>query len=254
MKELNSLARQADVCAGQLKVSNRIHLDDYILMFLLNHPSFNSPVDAIHYYFNDGRKSADKLAALINNLGERFHHNVSLLEFASGYGCVSRHLPVLMPKIDFTACDIHQQAVQFISEQLRQKALISHKNPEQFYLGQQYDIIFSLSFFSHMPRTTWGKWIRAHYKHLKAGGALIFTTHGLYSKKHLGDPQIPLDGFWFKPESEQLDLNTSEYGSTLVTREFVEKEVYKQINRLIHIYKPGFWWEHQDLYVVTKED
>jgi len=250
MKELSILAKQALFHGQQLGVSDNIHLDDFIFQFLINNPSFNTHEDAVKYYFNDGRKSARHLLAVLNSMGPRFHGSISMLEFASGYGCVTRHLSLVMPYINFTACDIHIEAVKFISEKLGQTSIISHQDPANFALSQKYDVIFSLSFFSHMPRKTWGRWISAHFQHLNPGGALIFTTHGLLSKKHLGNPEIPSDGFWFKPQSEQFDLDNSEYGLTLVTREFVEQEIYTQIKRPITRYEQGFWWEHQDLYIV----
>ncbi|MFA6036683.1 MAG: class I SAM-dependent methyltransferase [Legionellales bacterium] len=253
MKELCTLANFAIAQAQELGVSSSIHLDDFIFHFVVNHPCFSSKEEAVHYYFHDGRKSALLLSDILNDLGPHFQTSCNLLEFASGYGCVTRHLPLVMPYINFTACDIHEEAIQFISKELGQKAIISQSDPKNFKPSSKYDVIFSLSFFSHMPRTTWGQWILAHYEQLNSKGALIFTTHGLVSKEkeHL-DFIMPEDGFWFEPISEQMDLNTAEYGTAIVTKEFVEQEVLTQAGCSIHKYSPGFWWGHQDLYVVIK--
>lgn len=68
----------------------------------------------------------------------------------------------------------------------------------------------------------------------------------------MGNPSIPRDGFWFLPQSEQKDLSTSEYGQTIVTPDFVIGEVYRQTGAPMVLYRSAFWWEHQDLYILTK--
>ena len=253
LRKYTKSKRQAQIAktiANDLGVHPDIHPDDFIFQFLIDNPCFSKPEEAIHYYFNDGRKSTNILAALVKELG--LPDSFSLLEFASGYGCVSRHFPVVMPCAKVTTCDIHVGAVDFMSATLGMNAVISNSVPENIDLPENYDVIFSLSFFSHMPRQTWGRWLVAHFSQLKPGGALIFTTQGLESRKYFGFPEIPLDGFWYRAESEQYDLDTAEYGSTIVTRAFVENEVRQQIRRPIHLYRQGFWWKHQDLYVVRK--
>jgi SAM-dependent methyltransferase len=88
---------------------------------------------------------------------------------------------------------------------------------------------------------------------LKPGGYLIFTTHGLASRKEFNNPEIPADGFWFLQGSEQDDLNEAEYGSTIVTPEFVTQEVHTHTGESILEYTYAFWWEHQDLWIVEKK-
>src|SRR4051812_46631640 len=108
--EINECAAEFDVCPD-------IHREDFIFQFLASHPVFNSKRAFVQYYFSDGNKSARRLADLV----ERYfpaRKNTSLLEFASGYGCVSRHLRKSQRWHDLLACDIHQAAVDFSIERL----------------------------------------------------------------------------------------------------------------------------------------
>jgi len=150
------------------------------------------------------------------------------------------------------ACDIHPQAIDFLTRELRARAVISAHQPEGLTLGEPFDAVFALSFFSHMPRATWGRWVRALFSHVKPGGYLLFTTHGMASRGWHDNPEIPSDGFWFKPTSEQHDLDTAEYGATIVTPEFVTREVRAQTGEDIFEHREAFWWEHQDLWIVKK--
>ncbi len=254
MKDLFSLRRALELAAPTAVAPRNVHLDDHILHFLLDHPKFPDPVEALTYYLNDGKASAEKLASLLGELDIGQHEPIALLEFASGYGCVTRHLRAALPRASVTACDIHPQAVEFICRELLCSAVLSHREPELLSLPQQYDVIFALSFYSHVPRETWGRWIRAHVEALTPNGVLIFTTHGRYSCPFFGNPTIPENGFWFSAQSEQKDLSLADYGMTIVMQEFVEREVWRQTGRPVRVYREKFWWDHQDLYVIAKND
>jgi SAM-dependent methyltransferase len=249
-KDFTFIARYADLFASQTGVEPNIHVDDFIFRFLLDNPSFPSTEAAVRYYFYDGMNSANKLKELLVDLNYDIN-DITLLEFASGYGCVSRHLKKYFgPRL--TACDIHKQAVIFINSVLGIDAILSVKNPDDFVTNRRYDVVFALSFFSHMPRKTWSSWLKSLFEILNPNGVLIFTTHGDLCRKFFGNPVIPEDGFLFFPFSEQKDLDPQEYGNTIVTRGFVEKCVDEVLHRNC-IYLRGFWWGNQDLYVVKND-
>jgi len=72
---------------------------------------------------------------------------------------------------------------------------VSRHVPEDLALGRTFDVVFALSFFSHVPEATFGRWLRALFAGVSEGGILIFTTHGLASQPNLGNPEIPESGF-----------------------------------------------------------
>ncbi|MFN9677818.1 MAG: class I SAM-dependent methyltransferase [Betaproteobacteria bacterium] len=252
MKELLSLATSARRYADELGVKPDIHLDDFIFGFLIDNPSFDCVDSAVRYYFHDARKSAEQLRDLLDEIGSPRSESRSMLEFASGYGCVTRHLSKVMPGVRSTACDIHAQAVQFIRDRLDAAACLSCENPDEFDTGQRYDVVFALSFFSHMPSATWERWLAALYRSVSDGGALAFTTQGPHSAKFFGNPEIGPDGFWFLADSEQKDLDVATYGQTLVSEAFVQGALIRLTGRKADLVRPGYWWGHQDLYVLRK--
>ena len=238
--------------AREYDVIPDIHDHDFIFQFLVENKSFKSVNDAINYYFMDGRKSARKLSGFIGDLNPSNGENIKVLEFASGYGCVTRHFNNELPGIDITSCDIHDDAVRFIESKLEGKAILSHAVPELLKLDVQYDVVFALSFFSHMPKSTWSRWLKSLASCTKKNGYILFTTQGIESRKYFGNPELDNEGFWFKSESEQKDLDTSEYGQTIVS----PKYVFSAINNLnlleLNRYYKSNWWGHQDLYIVQR--
>lgn len=235
--------------ARRFGVLPAIHPADFIFQFLLGNPKLPTIRDSIQYYFEDGKKSSEQLLALIRKYKVRMPADV--LEFAAGYGCVSRHL-VSKPAINLWACDIHVEAVKFLQDRLYMSAFLSTHLPERLTLPRMYDIVFALSFFSHMPITTWEKWFRRLSAFTRLGGLFIFTTHGRKSVEHLGVVNTDDTGFWFRSQSEQKDLPSEEYGLTVTMPEFVDAAIRKLNTVRLLEWREGFWWGHQDLYVLRK--
>lgn len=234
-------------------VNPEIHPDDFLFRFLLNAPkNVHKPERAIEQYFSDGFNSASKLAALLRtecNLNE--NASFSLLEFAAGYGRVSRHIRKVLPNTNLVACDIHQKAIDFLQRQLGISAVLSKSRPGELSLSEKFDVVFALSFFSHMPKTSFSNWLRRLASFLKPGGYLIFTTHGKISnKKFIPQCEFDEDGFYFKAGGDQLDLNSEEYGLACTLPRYVLTQIFTNHNwNLIH-FREGYWWDHQDVYIV----
>ena len=233
-------------------VDPMVHPDDFMYWFCCNHPKLTLE-QAIRYYFWDGGRSAGNLASVLAELELPKCPPITLLEFASGYGCVTRHIKK-NPHYDLVSCDIHPQAVDFLRSRIGVTAFRSVHAPEDFSPLDRFDVVFALSFFSHMPKTSFGSWLKALYSSLTVPGHLVFTTHGLKSCEKVGitPNEIPADGFWFSAKSEQRDLDTEEYGCSLCTPDFVNREIDCLTGASIALYKHAHWWEHQDLWVVKR--
>ena len=202
-------------------------------------------------YFKGGAEAAGWLRNMVG-IFRPVDQPFKLLEFAAGYGRVTRHLRRVMPAARVIASDIHPAAVRFL-DQLGVEAHQSAARPETFSADIKYDVIFALSFFTHMPKSTWTRWLRALLRHLEPGGCLIFTTHGVPGMKIMGNAHgRPLawdaDGFWFEPMSEQEDIDTAEYGSTGTSLRFVTQQIEEAGATLFQYQERGAGY--QDVYVV----
>jgi hypothetical protein len=177
-----------------------------------------------------------------------------VLDFASGYGCVTRHMRTVLPRAAKVACDIHPAAVKFIRNQLGTPAILSAHSPDALSVAQKFEAIFALSFFSHMPDSTWCKWLSALCSLLIPRGILIFTTHGEKSLRYF-PPDVTLDenGFYFLHRSEQTDLEPSEYGSMITSRDYVQRQIDEIEVMRVAEYAEASWYGHQDTYVLRRE-
>ena len=128
--------------------------------------------------------------------------------------------------------------------------------PEQFSAPEQYDMVFALSFFTHMPRSSFGRWLKALFSVLKRPATS--PSRRMATRICLGlkvaPEEIPADGFWFRADSEQKDLDTAEYGLSLTTPDFVIGEIYRMLGAPIALYRHGYWWTQHDLWVVKRRE
>jgi cyclopropane fatty-acyl-phospholipid synthase-like methyltransferase len=224
-----------------------IHPADFMIEFLLQNPSTKER--AVDSYVECGQHSAQYLRDLL-----RFHcrvRNPTILEFAAGYGCMTRHMKEHFPAARVTACDIHEMAVTFLRDAFGVATVLSAMEPEQLSIPSKFDVVCAVSFFAHLPNETWSRWLKALVDHTASGGLMIFTTHGSKSAaRHVLSANE--DGFAFAPVSEQGDLDLAQYGTALTTFDYV----YRQIRdigsaHLIHFHE-ALWWGHQDAYVLEK--
>jgi hypothetical protein len=70
------------------------------------------------------------------------------------------------------------------------------------------------------------------------------------SLPHFGsDAKLDNRGFYFIAQSEQTDLDLDEYGSTIVSYDYVCRQISALGARLL-AYEEGVWYGHQDVYVL----
>jgi len=236
--------------AAKYGVHPFIHPDD----FLFSHIGADGKTaDPVGHYFADGRHSAETLRDIIAGERGRDFQHFSLLDFASGYGMVARHYPVVLPHADATTCDIHPPANAFNAEHLPVKTLQSASSPEDLHIEQSFDVVFALSFFSHVSFEAFPKWLGKLYACVKKGGLFIFTTHGSYSSP---PTHIRPDDHIFIAQSEQKDLDTRLYGITWTSPTYVIRHLKSletdPVAMKIALFREGHWWDHQDLFVIAR--
>jgi len=252
MNEKRPIAHLANLIAEAASVYGvipDIHSDDFVFQHSLSRNP-NATVVAKRY-FDRGDYAARKLSEYTKRFSFGGRIAASVLDFASGYGCVARHFHRYLEKsVRAVCCDIHDEAVAFIREKLQIEAVRSSNKPQNLEVHERFDVIFTLSFFSHMPDATWGPWLKRLTDLLNPGGFILFTTHGYESLRRAAYPVNAFNGFRFSPSSEQRDLDTSEYGFTIVSASYAIQHIPANC-RLVY-FSEAEWEGYQDVYILTK--
>lgn len=245
-QRLSGIRERAQKLAGTFDVSADLHEGDHMLRHLAS-----SAPHGIDFYFSGGDQDARQICRLIERLG--LPASASVLEFAAGYGRMTRHLTRLLSPRRFVASDIHPEAVSFLSE-LGCPAFPSTERPESLACDERFDLVFAISLFSHLPDELFARWLRSLRCLLKPGGHLMFTTHGQIaadkepSLKSILHPRV---GYGFQPDSEQKDLDGGIYGTMVVMPHYVAHQT-DEAGLRVKSFSAGEWWHFQDEWVVTE--
>lgn len=246
--------KHCEYYANKYGVTPDIHPEDMTMIYHVFLERFKLDYSmAIESYIRNGQVSMNTLFKILNDCGlDVSNQHISLLEFASGFGRVSRFF-VKNSNLSLTVSDIHPKAMEFLERKLSVKSYLSTTLPENYNPPEEYDVIFCLSFFSHMPKNTWNRWLQQLYSQLTPTGMLVITTHG-NTAKNLRQIDTDSEGFYFTTESEQLDLQTSDYGYTIVTNDYVKKSVSElEPPAEIISWQEDSFWNIQDTYVIRKK-
>ena len=206
------LLAAAERNGSAMQVSPAISPADFILSYIIK----TSPEAMEHgveggvsAYFSSGRNDAQQIARLIKSLGLTEPSRV--LEFASGYGRVSRH----MTAFNLTCSDIHDTAISFLREKIGVPALQSKLDPNLLETSEKFDFIFVLSLFSHLPDHLFRGWLKRLIEMLSPRGFLMFTANGELvgaDSPALGESLGP-SGIGYLTVSDQHDLSPKRGGA-----------------------------------------
>lgn len=227
-----------------MPASFAIHPEDEMRLFLR---SLGRPEDAlVCEYMQTGYAVFAMIREVLRRFDRRLDRVASLLDFASGYGRVVRFLLDEVPRERVTIADIYPDAVRFQREELGVHGLVSATEPDGVQLGGPHDLITSISLFSHLPEALFDRWLVHLAGALSPDGLFVFTTHG----PHLLAPDFTGD-FAFEPRSESRTLAKETYGSTFVSRAWVERRVRDLLpGRHVVAFFPRASNRHQDVHVV----
>jgi hypothetical protein len=225
----------------------RISPEDDIFKFFCSHPSSQNP---LRDYFADGWRTLSELMLLLEVVDQPLLKTNHFLEFASGHGRFTRHLVKALGAQRVTVSDVVPSAVAFSKSTFGVHGFESELIPEQVLFPQRYDVVFVLSLFSHLPKSTWGRWLKCLYGGVAKGGVLVFSTHGMKAAKH-DNVTLDADGFFFAPSSESSAIDVNQYGTTFTSEDFVISQIEQTLGRHVLEHKALLqFWNHQDAYVL----
>jgi SAM-dependent methyltransferase len=245
---VHALLAELRLAPGAVDLS--IDARDEMLGFLLQ--AWEGDRDrALFQYFRSGASIADSLGqALRWRFGDPGRVS-RLLDFASGYGRVTRFLVREIPPERVWVSDVYAGGVQFQAERFGVHGIVSAVRPEDFRIEGRFDAILVTSLFTHLPAERFIAWLRVLTGLLSPRGVLAFSTH---SPAVL--PQgvtMPASGIVFEERSESGSLDTSDYGSTWVTEAFVREALAQAAGPAsLHRIDRGLC-NFQDLYLAVPE-
>lgn len=230
-------------------VNAEISPDDDIFRFFANHPTSKNPV---RDYLSDGWRTMVELQDVLDLYGLSLRQCGSFLEFACGQGRFTRHLARIFKQDQLTVSDVVPGSVDFLQNAMGVKGFYSSTDPDQVKISGQYDVVFVLSLFSHLPPLVWRKWLQVLYGSLKPNGILIFSTHGEKCARLAGVNWDETECSFY-PSSESTVLDGQTYGCTYASIDYVQHAVKEALGTHVNIKTiQNHFWGNQDCIAVSK--
>lgn len=203
-----------------------------------------SPELAPLEYLRAGQESLVVLEHLLHTVGRSLSTEERVLEFAAGYGRLTRWLAPRISPARLDVSDVLAPAVAFARSTFGVGGFVSETDPDALELPHRYSLIHVGSLFSHLPRHRFVALLRRLYGALLPDGLLVFSTHGT----GLVDSD---EAFVFRTESESDVLDKAEYGATFVHPDEVRRLAEEAgVAHVVGLERE--LWDGQDLYVASR--
>jgi SAM-dependent methyltransferase len=247
---VRALLADQDIAPGAVPLA--IDARDEMLEFLVN-GSDGDRERALFAYFRSGLSIADAMLQILRwRFGEDLGRMERLLDFASGYGRITRFLLREVPAEKLWISDIYADAVRFQEERFGVHGLVSTILPEDFSCAERFDAILVTSLFTHLREDRFLGWMRRLLGLLRPGGLLVFSVHD----ETIRDPSVPMpaSGLLFQAHSESRTLDPGDYGSAWVTEAFVRSAVAQAAEGRVAVWRASLGLcNFQDLYVAVRD-
>jgi ubiquinone/menaquinone biosynthesis C-methylase UbiE len=111
---------------------------------------------------------------------------LNILDFGCGVGRQLLHFTRTYPANRYYACDVDNTAVAFIAKSYSQvTSYVNNFSPPLSYADGQFDLIYSVSIFSHLNMEDQKVWLTELARVTRPGGCLCLTTEGYTALKWL---------------------------------------------------------------------
>lgn len=231
-------------------VNRSVHQNDE--MFLTAKSVLPRYGEAFHFYFYSGGHLSTKVAEWLSCQHKSPRH-MSILDFACGYGRLTRYFSLLFDKV--YASDLEDSMLDFVKDKFgvctfkSSIDLLNFKAPEQLF-----DFVFCYSLFTHLNPNIWKDWFEVLIDMVSDDGYFVITTRSPDFAKLKGDDLSNFDGILFSPKNETRGrLNPDVYGQTTVDKNYVEM-ISSSVGRNIYVdYFPGGSFDlFQDVHIFRK--
>ena len=158
-----------------------------------------------------------------------------ILDFGCGCGRTLRHFA----PAPVEGCDVDATAIAWLQQNVSMERFAANRfDPPLPWPGGTFDLVYSVSIFTHLNETSQLEWLRELARVLKPGGGALLTVHSEHALSMFLNDTIystasmksrlaahdSLDGFIFEPYETSAGTGiTREYGLTFHNRTYIER-------------------------------
>lgn len=105
-----------------------------------------------------------------------------VLDFGCGCGRIVRHLASRRPEVRWDGCDVDGEAIAWLRENFEAVQFQTTRFlPPLDYPDDAFDLVYSVSVFTHLDEALQRKWLRELSRVLRPDGLMLLSVHGEYA-------------------------------------------------------------------------
>lgn len=214
------------------------------------HGAFDKPS-----FVEAGKSIASTLVQSLQSQGI-VANDATILDFGCGPGRVAVELKKRIPSCHLYGCDIARETIAWARKHLIGLADFATNEPcpPTRYASDTFDVIYSISLFTHLDEASQNLWLAELARVLKPGGTLLTSIHGKFARASCTPEELKeLDsnGIAFRVDRKgrfKLDGLPDFYQTTFHTQAYVARVWSVFFEVVDHI--QGGLGRHQDLVIV----
>ena len=199
-----------------------------------------------------GKTVALNLESTLKSLAVEIDNGSSILDFGCGCGRVISWFQDLHSDSKFYGTDIDTEAITWCQEHLSDRGdfQVNEVMPPLSYSDGFFDLVYSISIFTHLPEDMQFAWLKELQRVCKKGAYLLLTVHGekLFPSKKIGSfkSKFKEEGFYYFVEDKAVGL--PEFYQTSFHTESYIRDRWSSFFKIEKIIPKGIA-NHQDLVI-----
>jgi SAM-dependent methyltransferase len=169
--------------AGKVSVLRAMGVVDFTVP--PNHNIRSTSSSTIRHYYESGLTTALPIIVSAMHAGIDPDRPLKVLDFGCGAGRQLLQFTKNYPHWQMSGCDVDFDVIKFINRAYPQvDAYASSFDPPLKYADGTFDMLYSVSIFSHLSFADRALWLAELNRVLKPGGLALLTFNGAHSLRH----------------------------------------------------------------------
>lgn len=208
----------------------------------------------LYTFLEVGKTCANNIKSAVEKSGDRLNAFERILDFGCGCGRTIIYLSKNAPLSAYHGTDIDKEAIEWCNANIPDmKFNVNDALPPLPYPSDYFDMIYSISVFTHLDEFHQFKWLDELKRILAPKGLLLFSVHGrnIWGKASPDNvAEIERKGFFFKRTEFWKEFFPDWYGDAYHTENYIRSRLSNGFKVIDYI--PCGVNNHQDMVMLQK--
>lgn len=202
--------------------------------------------DSQENFLNAGANSAEEILRIQREAGLDPFVSGRVLDFGCGCARVLRHLLPLSCRSELWGCDIDEKAIAHCRSTIGSARFVANQAaPALPFSAGYFDLIFSISIFTHLARALHDLWVHELRRLLSSAGHAVISLHGEKAWSRLGqDAELRRQMMVREADLEAVESNWRRDGFAFVPHVVPDAYRHEEPYGLVFVRPdavPSFW-------------